>query len=69
MRDMTLVSTSFLPIINLPNHYKILDLTTGEYTPSQSVYSIGKYNEVRSNMYEQELFLKALEPRKIFTWE
>ena len=62
---MTLVSTSFLPVINLPKHYEVLDLTTGEYKPSQSVYSIGKYNEVRSNMYEQELFLKESEPRTI----
>ena len=62
---MTSVPASFLPVINLPNHYEVLDLTTGEYTPSKSLYSIGKYNEQRSSMYTQALFRKELEPRNI----
>ena len=55
----------FEPVIHLPQYYEVLDLSSGEYKASTSEYSIGKYDERRTNVYKQELFHQELEPRNI----
>lgn len=55
----------FAPVIFLPKSYEVLDLSSGKYVATTSAYSIGKYNERRSNMYEHELFCQESEPRNI----
>jgi|TARA_B100001094_G_scaffold61750_2_gene57513 murein DD-endopeptidase MepM/ murein hydrolase activator NlpD len=47
---------SFHPIVNLPDEYKILDLTKGNWESKGSDFSIGKYDELRPNMYTTQLF-------------
>ncbi len=44
------------PVVHIPDEYTILDLSDGIWTPPQTKYSIGKYNEIRPNMYNTELF-------------
>ncbi|MEC8875098.1 MAG: peptidoglycan DD-metalloendopeptidase family protein [Candidatus Thermoplasmatota archaeon] len=46
----------FHPVVNLPDEYTILDLSKGVWTPSRTEFSIGKYNEVRPNMYNADIF-------------
>lgn len=50
-----LLQHSFAPIIKLPSKYYIHDFSNGE-DPTESPYSVGKYNEKRQNMYNTELF-------------
>ena len=38
-------SESFHPVVNLPEDYKILDLTKGPWISGDSGFSIGKYDE------------------------
>lgn len=49
---------SFAPVIRLPKDFEVYDFTQGydENRPRQSQYGIGRYNEVRAGMYDQELF-------------
>ncbi len=49
-------SESFHPVVNLPEDYKILDLTKGPWTSGDSGFSIGKYDEFRPNVYNTDLF-------------
>jgi len=44
------------PVVHLPERYTVLDLSDGTWTPHNTEYSVGKYNEVRPNMYNTELF-------------
>ena len=43
-------------VVNLPPEYTILDLSGGTWTPPKTEYSVGKYDEVRPNLYNTELF-------------
>ena len=44
------------PVVHLPEDYTVLDLSDGTWTPPKTEYSVGKYDEVRPNMYNTELF-------------
>ena len=44
------------PVVDLPDEYEVRDFTTGEYTPSNFEYDIGRYDELRPGMYNTELF-------------
>ena len=46
----------FYPVVILPEKYTVLDLSDGLWTPSRTEFSIGKYNEVRPNMYNTDIF-------------
>lgn len=49
---------NFHPVIALPSNYEVYDFTT-EYNPNRTLkspFGIGRYNEKRTGMYEQELF-------------
>lgn len=49
---------TFAPVIALPAGYEVYDFTAG-YDPKRartSLYGVGKYNEVRQNMYTTALF-------------
>tara|TARA_B100000586_G_scaffold56666_1_gene38719 strand:- start:627 stop:1208 length:582 start_codon:yes stop_codon:yes gene_type:complete len=43
-------------VVHLPEEYTILDLSGGTWTPPKTEYSVGKYDEVRPNLYNTELF-------------
>ena len=49
-------SESFHPVVNLPDKYKILDLTKGSWNSDKNEFSIGKYDEYRPNVYTTDLF-------------
>ena len=46
----------FHPVVNLPDKYKVLDLTKGSWNSDKSEFSIGKYDEYRPNVYTTNLF-------------
>ena len=46
----------FHPVVILPEKYTVLDLSGGLWIPSRTEFSIGKYNEVRPNMYNADIF-------------
>ena len=46
----------YCPVVNLPEDYAVLDLSGGTWTPPNTEYSVGKYDEVRPNLYNTELF-------------
>ena len=46
----------YSPVVCLPVHYTILDLSEGFWRQPDTEFSIGKYNEVRPNLYNTELF-------------
>ena len=43
-------------MVHLPDNYEILDLSKGVWNKPKSDFSIGRYNEVRPNMYKTDLF-------------
>lgn len=47
---------SFHQVVDLPDKYKVLDLTRGVWDSGRSEYSIGKYDEYRPNVYTTDLF-------------
>tara|TARA_B100000029_G_scaffold499129_1_gene569070 strand:- start:199 stop:780 length:582 start_codon:yes stop_codon:yes gene_type:complete len=49
-------SREFSPVVDLPEEYTILDLSGGSWAAPETEYSIGKYDEVRPNLYNTELF-------------
>ena len=49
-------SFSFHPVVDLPDKYKVLDLTQGVWDSGSSEYSIGRYDEYRPNVYTTDLF-------------
>ena len=44
------------PVVYLPDEYEVRDFTTGNYTPSEYEFDIGRYDELRPGMYSTELF-------------
>ena len=46
----------FHPVVNLPKKYTVLDLSNGLWTLKDGEKYIGKYNEVRLNMYNTAIF-------------
>jgi murein DD-endopeptidase MepM/ murein hydrolase activator NlpD len=44
------------PVVHLPEDYTVLDLSGGTWTPPKTKFSVGKYDEVRPNLYNTELF-------------
>ena len=44
------------PVVHLPMDYTVLDLTDGSLESPETEFSIGKYDEVRPNLYNTELF-------------
>ena len=46
----------YSPVVCLPVHYTILDLSEGFWRQPDTEFSICKYNEVRPNLYNTELF-------------
>ena len=44
------------PVVHLPMDYTVLDLTDGSWESPETEFSIGKYDEVRPNLYNTELF-------------
>ena len=42
--------------MDLPDKYKVLDLTQGAWNSDGSEYSIGRYDEYRPNVYTTDLF-------------
>ena len=46
----------YRPVVRLPDSYVVLDLSCGAWTASKTEYSVGKYDEVRPNLYNTELF-------------
>ena len=62
----------FDPVVRLPADYEVLDLSRGSHFESsprsaagvpQSLYQIGRFDEVRSGLYTQSLFLQTESPR------
>ena len=49
-------SSQFHAVVNIPEDYEVLDLTKGYWIQPETEYSVGKYDEVRPNMYNTELF-------------
>ena len=47
---------SYHPVVFLPEEYEVRDFTTGDYTPSEHEFDIGRYDELRPGMYSTELF-------------
>ena len=47
---------SYHPVVFLPDEYEVRDFTTGDYTPSEYEFDIGRYDELRPGMYSTELF-------------
>ena len=43
-------------VVHLPEEYTILNLSGGTWTPPETEYSVGKYDEVRPNLYNTNLF-------------
>ena len=44
------------PVVHLHMDYTVLDLTDGSWESPETEFSIGKYDEVRPNLYNTELF-------------
>ena len=49
-------SIEFHPVVFLPENFSVLDLTDGLWEAPESVFSIGKYDEMRPGMYNTEIF-------------
>jgi murein DD-endopeptidase MepM/ murein hydrolase activator NlpD len=47
---------SYHPVVHLPEEYEVRDFSKGEYSPSSYKYEIGKYDEIRPEMYKTKLF-------------
>ena len=43
-------------VVELPDNYTVLDLSINPWVPSKTEFSIGKYDEVRPNMYTTPIF-------------
>ena len=49
-------SRKYRPVVDLPEEYYVLDLSQGIWGQPEAEFSIGKYDEVRPNLYNTELF-------------
>ena len=47
---------NFHPVVHLPREYVVLGLSKGLWKQSETEFSIGRYNEIRSNMYNADIF-------------
>jgi len=59
LRNIELLSwekNDYHSIVDLPDNYTVLDLSVNPWIPSKTEFSIGKYDEVRPEMYVTPLF-------------
>ena len=56
MPEINWDNQNFSPVVNLPRDYTVLDLSINPWEPSRTDFYIGKYNEVRPNMYNTPIF-------------
>jgi murein DD-endopeptidase MepM/ murein hydrolase activator NlpD len=49
-------SNEYRPVVDIPEEYSVLDLSQGNWSHPEADFSIGKYDEIRPNMYNTELF-------------
>ena len=49
-------SNKYRPVVDMPEEYSVLDLSQGTWGQPEAEFSIGKYDEVRPNLYNTELF-------------
>ena len=63
---------SFHPVVHLPEHYEVLDLSqkskfradaSSDFTSNHHEYQIGKFDEVREGLYTQSIFHQESSPR------
>ena len=46
----------FSEVVRLPEEYTVLDLSKGQWIPPETIFSIGKYDELRPGMYNTDIF-------------
>ncbi len=46
----------FREVVRIPDEYAVLDLSEGEWGAPETVFCIGKYDELRPGMYNSEIF-------------
>ena len=56
MAGIDFVKEHWHPTVDLPDDYGVLDLTTGIFSSTKFEYEIGRYNEIRPNLYNTDLF-------------
>ena len=59
MKNIELLSwekNDYHSIVDLPDNYTVLDLSVNPWLPSKTEFSIGKYDEVRPDMYVTPIF-------------
>ena len=44
---------NYHPVVFLPDEYEVRDFTTGNYTPSECDFDIGRYDELRPACTQQ----------------
>ena len=53
-------SNEYHPVVDMPEEYTVLDLSQGMdasfWSHPEAEFSVGKYDEVRPNLYNTELF-------------
>ena len=49
-------NNNFHSVVDLPKNYRVLDLTKNSWPSIDDEYCIGKYDEVRPNMYKTSIF-------------
>ena len=49
-------NNNFHSVVDLPKNYRVLDLTKNSWSSIDDEYCIGKYDEVRPNMYKTSIF-------------
>ena len=49
-------SNKYRPVVDMPEEYSVLDLSQGTWRQPEAEFSIGKYDEVRPNLFNTELF-------------
>ena len=49
-------SKEYSPVVVLPDDYTVLDLSLGFWNLPDTEFSVGKYDEVRPNLYNTDLF-------------
>ncbi|MCO5143931.1 MAG: peptidoglycan DD-metalloendopeptidase family protein [Oligoflexia bacterium] len=57
----------FSPVIHINEPYEVYDFSSG-YNPNREIktrYGIGKYDEIRPDMYSEDFFKSGAEPRNI----
>jgi murein DD-endopeptidase MepM/ murein hydrolase activator NlpD len=46
----------FSEVVELPEEYTVMDLSAGQWIPPKTVFSIGKYDELRPGVYNTDIF-------------